>query len=153
MATELKTFDVTTPAGTTKASPQVASLAMPPRLVERIEIMVPTGPNGQLGLQLTTGGQLIYPVDKNTWIIASGEVVNLELTGAIQSGAWQLTSYNTGQYPHTVQVRFYLNVVQQAAQSTPSQPIPLTVLTPLPDATPASSLTDITTPDLIDVTP
>jgi hypothetical protein len=142
MAIEIRVFDVMTPAGTAIATPLVSSLAFPAREVERIEIVVPTGPNGQLGLRLTTGGQAVIPTINNTWIRASGEIVSLALTGQLQSGAWQLTSYNTGQYNHTVQVRFYLNVVQQLAQPQASTPLPVATLSPLPDAIPAGSPDD-----------
>src|SRR6266576_3535614 len=121
MAIELRIFDVTTVAGTAKATPLVTSLAFPPRLVERIQVVVPPGPNGQLGFQFTTGGQQIFPVTPGKFFIASGEVVDLALTDQISSGAWQLTTYNTGQFDHTVQVRFHLNVVTATAQPAPAE--------------------------------
>ena len=87
MAVELRIFDVTTPAGTAKAAPLITSLAFPARIVERIQIVVPTGPNGQLGFQLTSGGQQVLPTNPGAFIVASGETVDLALTGQIQSGA------------------------------------------------------------------
>ena len=148
MAIELRVFDVTTPAGTAKATPQVTSLAFPSRIVERIQIAVPPGPNGQLGFRLTTGGMQVLPINPGAFIISSGEVVDLTLTAQIESGAWQLTSYNTGQYNHTVQIRFYLNVVTDPQSQPPAEPIAVSVLTPLPDATPATSLDVPTLADL-----
>ena len=60
-----------------------------------------------------------------------------------------MTSYNTGQFAHTVQVRFYLNVVQDTAPAAPAQPLSIVALSPLPDASPASSL-DVLTPQALD---
>lgn len=152
-AAEIRVFQVTTPAGTAKASPLITSLAMPPRNVNEIDIIIPPGPNGQLGIALATGGINIIPAVNGTYVTPSGEQIKWTPTGVIQSGAWQLISYNTGNYAHTIEIRFLLSVIGGAPSATVTQPLPVAALSPLPDAVPAGSPNDAVDISLLDVTP
>lgn len=140
MAVEVREFAVTTPAGVTADAPQLADLGFPPRQVDRIEVRVPPGPAGTLGFRLGSGGVQIIPYNEGGWVITDDEVIGWDLTDQIQSGAWQLISYNTGSLPHTVYVRFLLDLVTPATPAaTPIIP-PETLGSALPAGAPAPAL-------------
>lgn len=87
---------------------------MPARTVVEIEIRIPPGPNGELGFAIGMAGQNIIPFNSNEWIVTSDEVIRWQFETPLNSGAWQCQSYNTGTYDHTIQVRFYVNLVTVA---------------------------------------
>src|ERR1700736_123849 len=106
MAGACPSFDVTTPVGTLQTAPLRASLAIPPREVTEIEIIIPPGPRGLVGLAIANGDNPVIPYEPNSWLVSDNEQIRWPLEGHITSGAWQLLAYNLGQYPHTVEVRF-----------------------------------------------
>lgn len=105
MATQLYTFTVTVPAGTTQAAPQVTALTMPAGYVSRVEVRVPPGPRGVVGFALGAAGQPIIPYAAGTWVIADDEPLAWDFERLIQTGAWQLFAYNLGQFAHTLYLR------------------------------------------------
>lgn len=109
MATTVYLFDATIPAGTAASSPATVDMSMPPVIVDRIQIIVPPGPSGLVGFQLTSGGMPVIPVTPGSWIITDDEVIDWDLTGQIDSGGWELTGYNTGTLDHTITVRFLVD--------------------------------------------
>lgn len=106
MADDVFVFDVTTNAGVTQASPITTQLAMPTCIVRRIVVRVPPGPAGHLGFQLAAAGTQIIPVNAGKWIVADNEQLTWDVANVIESGAWEMISYNSGVYNHTVEVRF-----------------------------------------------
>ena len=118
MAREIRSFAVTTPAGTAAASPLLTEIPFPPRTVDSVQIRVPPGPAGSVGFTLSLAGVPVIPCNLGEWIITDDEVIDWDLTGYPDSGAWQLTTYNTGQLDHTIYVRFLLDLAGQTA--TPS---------------------------------
>ena len=124
-ATELRTFEVLVPAGTTAAAPQVTTLAMPPRIVDRLEVRVPPGPNGAVGWAFTSSGQRVFPFAKDTWVVANDETIPVPTEGAPETGAWQLTAYNTGRWDHTLYVRAWLRSPAERQQSVTIVPLDL----------------------------
>ncbi len=123
MAVEVKSFQVLIPAGTLQSAPQVTSLAMPSRVVNRIEVKVPPGPRGEVGFAFTSGGQQMIPVDLNTFIVTDSEEISWDLEDQIDSGAWQLSAYNTGNFPHTLYIRFLITPPQLATTAPVVVPI------------------------------
>lgn len=111
MADETYAFQVLTPVGTALASPLVTNIAMPPRTVRSIEVRIPPGPNGELGFAIGMNNVSVVPVVPNTWVVTSDEVKVWDVTLGLNSGAWQVMSYNTGIYPHTIQVIFHVDQV------------------------------------------
>lgn len=111
MAREFQHFAVTIPAGTPKATPQVTNLTMPPRVVREIEIVVPPGPRGNVGFQLGFSGLQLIPYTTGQFFIADDEVIHWPVDGMPDSGAWQMIAYNTGGFPHTIEVRFLVDLV------------------------------------------
>lgn len=127
---EIQTFEVTIPPGTLKAAPQISNLAMPARIVNRIEIVVPPGCNGLVGFALGAAGQPVLPYNAGAFVVASGETIGWDLIGQIESGAWQCFGYNTGIYSHTLYLRFYLALPQDSAPAAPPTLIDPGLLTP-----------------------
>lgn len=110
MSIEVYTFDVTTPAGTAADAPQTVQIPMPDRQVDRIDVVAPAGLNGTVGFQIGMAGQQIIPVNTGGWIVTSAETVSFDLTGLPTSGAWEVFTYNTGIYPHTLHIRFVVSL-------------------------------------------
>ncbi len=149
MSVELRAFDCLIPAGTAKTAPVAVSLAMPPRIVDRIEVRVPPGSNGAVGFALGSGAQPVLPYNPGAFVVVDDDHFDWPVTGQISSGAWQLIGYNTGQYDHTVYVRFWLSLVNVgAAVPLPATPIEAVILGQAPtDTTDAGDLADTTVPD------
>jgi hypothetical protein len=111
MAREVQFFSVTIPAGTPINAPQVTQMRMPTRLVTEIELRVPPGPRGTVGFRVGSSGTQVLPAQLGTWIVTDDEVIRWPLEGQHDSGSWEFTGYNTGQFPHTVTVRFLVDPV------------------------------------------
>lgn len=120
MARDIQVFDVTIPRGGSAAAPQVFSLAMPPRVVQQVELMLPSGLRGQLHVALAMVGTRIIPSNDTAYITGDGEVIRWPVEGHPDSGAWQLLAYNSGGFPHTIQIRFLLGLVQPASSPGPA---------------------------------
>lgn len=109
MARLVRTFAVLTPAGTAIATPLTTSLAMPSRLVRAVRIRVPPGPAGSVGFALVSGGQQVVPEEAGTYLVMDDEAVEWPLEEQIETGAWQLRSYNVGRWDHTLYLTFLLD--------------------------------------------
>lgn len=144
MATDFRTFAVTIPAGTLVTAPLVTNLTMPPRIVRGVDIRIPPGPSGLMGFALGAAGQPVIPSNAGAWIITDNETINWAIDGFIDSGAWQLFGYNAGLLPHTVYLRFLLDLVNVAAQPPVSPLIPVAQLAPVPDAATVLAVSGVT---------
>lgn len=111
MADQSFAFLVTTPPGTLQSAPQVTQLPMPSRTVKQVEIIIPPGPNGQLGVAVGMNSQQVIPSASNTFLVASDYKNTWDTTTTLNSGAWECISYNTGLYPHTVQFIFHTDLI------------------------------------------
>lgn len=116
-STEVRTFQPVITAGTAIATPLVTALAMPPRIVRRIIIRFPPGPQGQVGVQLRSGGVQVIPWSTGTWLVGDGESIPWEPTATLESGAWQLAGYNLGAFDHTIYLTFELDPVSSRVSS------------------------------------
>lgn len=112
MAREIREFDITITAGTTKAAPSIQAITFPARVVEAIEWRVPPGPNGTMGFAIAAANMAIIPYNTGAFIVTDNEAQSWPINGYIDSGSWQLIGYNTGTYDHTVYLRFLLNLVE-----------------------------------------
>lgn len=125
MAREVYRFPVTVPAGTLQTAPQVTQLSMPPRIVRKVEITVPPGPRGLVGLQLTSGKLPMVPINAGQFLTPDGRTLVFDLDGYITSGAWELTAYNAGGQPHTVEIVFHVDLTQAGSARIGFQPLPV----------------------------
>ena len=112
MAVQVQHFAVTIPAGTAIATPQTTNLEVGIWVVDEIDVDVPPGCNGVVGFQLAMGGQQVIPYNVGTWGVFNDRHLTYPLTDAPTSGAWQLIGYNLGNFPHTLQVTFYLDLTE-----------------------------------------
>jgi hypothetical protein len=117
MAIQVFAFQVTIPAGTAQASPFRQSTQLPERQVSTLEITVPPGPSGLMGFAITMGGVNVLPVSPGTFIVTDDERISWPLTGLPTSGAWQVSGYNTDVWPHTVYLRWLVDLVTQQPSS------------------------------------
>ena len=106
-------FQPTTPAGTSEDSPYTEAFTMPAYEVRLIQWVVPPGPQGNLGWQITYAGVPIVPMNGG-WIITDNERNTFELDEQPNSGAWGFAGYNSGEYDHTVYLRFILDPLDTA---------------------------------------
>lgn len=123
MAAELRAFSVTIAPGVVPAAPSIVALTMPARIVSHVRIRIPPGPLGSVGFALGSSGVPVLPYNPGAWIIGDDEVIDLDVSGQISSGAWQLIGYNTGLNPHTIQVQFSLEL--PSGQLLPTALVPL----------------------------
>lgn len=123
MGDQLQHFTVTVPVGTPIATPQVTQLQTGIFVVNWVEVESPTGMNGHVGFYLASSGAYWLPTSKGTsppWVVTSGSEKHWDVTNGPTSGDFQLVAYNTGGFPHTLQVTFDLSVTA----TTPANPIP-----------------------------
>lgn len=133
MAREVHSFAVTLTAGTTAAAAVTTDVAMPPREIRKITAVIPNGCAGLVGFRLTIAGISVLPVQGTDWIIGNGETIDWVTDGYPNSGAWQLTGYNTDVFDHTIYLRFEVD---------PPNPVPtqsVTVGSTVPTMTSAPS--------------
>lgn len=123
MPIEVRHFSVTIPAGTEVGSPVISSLAMPPRDVNTMRVLVPPGARGHVGFSIGAANQPILPFDQGAWIVADGDTIEWALDDQIDSGAWQLFAYNTGSYDHTLYVTFLVSLPRGPQPATNAAPV------------------------------
>ena len=119
MPYQLFAWDVTTPAGTPETAPQITNLYIPVGQLDSVQIKVPPGPQGQLGFALALAEQPVIPHNTGEWIITDDEEISWSLAGLPNSGAWQVITYNAGNYPHTLYIRFLATPAPLLGVGTP----------------------------------
>lgn len=119
MALQIKPYALVIPAGTAIATPLTFVTDVSPYIVSAVSVVVPDGPNGAVGFRFTSGGLAMVPASATDWIVASGETLEWGMAGQVESGAWQVVAYNTGNYPHTIYVRYFLDLIARAAAAAP----------------------------------
>lgn len=124
MAVEYRYFAVTIPAGTAIAAGFSASLAIPMRVVQQIDVRVPPGPRGEVGFGIGAAGNTIVPQGGQVFIVTDDQPLSFPLENTITSGAWVLYGYNTGLFPHTLYVTFHLQLVGAAPSGTSGTQLP-----------------------------
>jgi len=86
---------------------------MPVMEVERIDWSLPPGCAGLVGFYVSMGGVQVQPLPQGAWVTGDGLSGSWALSGQPNSGAWELTAYNTGAYPHAVHLTFHVALVEQ----------------------------------------
>lgn len=124
MATRIEPFEVTTPKGTAQSSYQTTRLSFQDGRVERVEILVPPGPSGLVGFKLAHSGQSVIPISADTWNVADGVKFDWPLNNFPEGDMWELWTYNTDVYNHTIYIWFH--VMDYGAESF-AAPVPLSI--------------------------
>lgn len=109
MFTVVRHVDVTIPAGTPKASPQVTSFQFGTMVVERVDWLFPHGCNGLVGIQVGAKSVPIIPYDRTQFITRSGDSSGIDLADMHDTGDWSVIGYNTGAFSHTVHLTFRMH--------------------------------------------
>lgn len=112
---------MTVPANTPTTNLQVTNVTLGPRIVDRIEVVIPDGPRGEVGFWIGTAGTQVIPHDPGTFIVSNNEVIGWPLEDMWDSGAWQIQAYNTGLFAHTLEFRFLCSYI--GGSSGASQPL------------------------------
>lgn len=120
-------FAVTIPAGTAKATPLVTLTQFPPNVVDRIDWVFPDGCNGQVGIQIGARSVTVIPGDHTQWFVRSGDSSGYDLSDMPEMGDWSVIGYNTGSFPHTIQVQFMVR------RHEPEPPVPGWLLSDMVD--------------------
>lgn len=109
---------VTIPAGTLKTAPFEGGAVFPPGIVEAVLWRFPGGCNGQVGIKIASSHNPVFPATTTEWIVHSGDVSGYDIQDFPDSGDFSVLGYNTGSFPHTVQVEF------RVRRREPEEPLP-----------------------------
>lgn len=121
MADIIHQFQVSIPAGTTKASPFSKSFSLPSEIIQLIDLDVPPGPGGLMGFYLAASGQQVIPFEMGQYLVWDDREKSWPVENFPTSATWSIVGYNLGVFPHTVVVRFHS---QSAVQTSPTTNIP-----------------------------
>lgn len=130
MASQVRQFTITIPAGTTQVVPFVAALDLDYVEIESIDLEVPPGPGGLMAFYLARSGQQVIPYDVGEWLRWDDVQKTWHLTDQPTGSGWEVVGYNTDVYPHDVTVRFHVSAV--SASPSVSVPVPSFVTTGTP---------------------
>jgi hypothetical protein len=153
---EVRTFAATIPANTPQTSPAIVPITMPAREVAWVKWRVPPGPVGLMGWRLSmSNGQVLLPAGGG-YIVTDNDGDTWTLYDQPDSGAWEVTGYNTDIYDHTVYLDFGVTVPGSAPapvsfipSSSISQPVPVSVPSAL--TVPPITIPAITVPQPVTV--
>ena len=131
MAQRVEIEDITIAAGTPSSAPTSFPLTWREGYPIFIEFRFPPGPSGLVGLQLLHSGRVVIPKRANTFLIADDEVIKWALEDFPYNANYVIRGYNTGVYPHTIQIRVGINEIGQLELTrSPSTLPPLPVTSP-----------------------
>lgn len=128
MALEVRKFAVTVPAGTARAAAIVFSCAIPPRVVDEIEILIPPGPRGEVGFQIAMSGRQVFPTESGAFFVTDDEIIRWPIEDANTGGDWQIIAYNTGAFNHTLELRLLARLTTTAETPGLLNPLPSSAL-------------------------
>lgn len=128
-------MSVTIPAGTAQSAGFTQDMSFPARIVTQINVRIPPGPRGEVGFGIGSAGVIVIPYGGTDYIVTDDEDLVFPLTNAVESGSWTFFGYNTGAYPHTIQVYFSCDPIPLPILAG-SGPLPITAP---PSGTPGSS--------------
>jgi len=122
MAERIEVKTIITPAFTTAAAPMVTSLNFRQGYPTQLELRIPPGPSGLVGVALFHSGQQVIPYQSGEWLITDDESVIWPLSNFPYNAKYTVATYNLDVYAHTIQVRMLLNEIGQ--QAIPAQFVP-----------------------------
>ena len=106
VANRIESFDVSVPAGTSKASPQLTDVSFPDGVLVRVELDVPAGHVGLTGIQILAAHGQMIPYTFGAFLVADNHDFQWDLTGQIDTGSFQVNAYNTDVFDHSFHLRF-----------------------------------------------
>jgi hypothetical protein len=111
MAHQIRHFIVDVPASTPKATPAVTDIAIPVMRLLQVDWHLPPGCAGLVGFFLSMGGVQVQPLPQGTFVLGEGRNGTWHLDDAPDSGAWQVTAYNTGAQPHGIHLSLHVETI------------------------------------------
>jgi hypothetical protein len=111
MAQDIYSFDCTFNPGGSPTSPIIFQLSMPPRIIQSVEFMIPFGNRGAVKFGLGMAGTVIIPSNSGGFLTGDDTTIHWDLEGYPTSGSWQLFGYNSGEFPHLIEVRFLCRLI------------------------------------------
>lgn len=133
MASRIEAFAITVPAGFGSTARNFLDIPFQEGTVSRLEMRIPPGPSGLVGVQIWHSQQRLIPWGGDTFIIGDNESYDWQLTDYPTGGFWTLCAYNSDIYDHTVYLRLHVDDRAQAAP-TPVAIVPVEEQAPAPDA-------------------
>lgn len=131
MASRVEQFEITTPAGTTQAAPQVTALTFLEGVVQRLELTIPGGHVGLTGLAFFHSSIQVIPFAAGTFIRGDDQVMGWDLARYPTGSKWSVRTFNTDFYPHTHYLRLLIEDIPEAPTVPPAAAVPFQ-----PEATP-----------------
>lgn len=126
-ASRVETFAVTIPPNTPIGAPVEIATGWPPGELVAVRIRIPNGHVFRTGMRLLMAHAQAVPATAGAWITGNDDVLEPDLIGQLNSGAWSVQGYNTDLIAHTFYVTYY---VLDTAYTT-TQPDEAPVATPL----------------------
>lgn len=106
MASRIYPLNVTVPAGTLPANPQVTPWVTEDNIMASIELDIPPGHNGLTGIRIMKGDVQLVPWGRGSWVIGNDIDHTFPIGVFMPTGDITVQAYNQGAYSHT----FYLRV-------------------------------------------
>lgn len=124
MADRIELFQVTVPAGTAIAAPQVTATSFADGVVTRIIVTIPPGPSGFCGFKFTHLGGPVIPYTGAGYVIGDDRIVDWPVTNMPSASGWQFVAYNTDIFPHT----FYIEYMIDEIVTGPAPRVPIVAI-------------------------
>jgi hypothetical protein len=115
--------NVATPAQTAVSAPQSTSLALGDVLLRRIDLRIPPGPSGLVGVYIEQAGTQIWPWGTlPTWITGDNDEFSVPIGTEIDNGV-SIVTYNLDYNPHTLYFRFLVTPVSLVSNPAAAVPV------------------------------
>jgi hypothetical protein len=132
MATEIHQFSAKIPAGTPSSAPVTINLGQANYEIESVDVEVPPGPSGLMEFCIALSGQQWIPFEMGEFIRWDNRAGSWQTENQTVNGGWEVIGFNTGEYDHTVTVRFHTNPIPDPASTDPSQIFPTVIINASP---------------------
>lgn len=106
VANRIESFQVTVAAGVTQANAVTTDISVRDGQLQRIELTVPPGHNGQTGIQILAAEAQMIPFTFGAFLVANNEYFGWDMVGVIDTGSFQAKCFNLGSFPHSFYIRF-----------------------------------------------
>lgn len=123
MAERIEVKTITTPAFTPVLTPLVTPLVWRQGYPVQVELRIPPGPSGLVGVALLHSGQQVIPYGSGEWIITDNEPVIWPLSNFPYNAKYAVKTYNLDVYAHSIQIRMLFNEIGQVSFTQPVAPV------------------------------
>ncbi len=123
----VRAVTITTPSNTAQAAPQSTNWTVGNGLVDRVDIVIPSGHVRLTGIRLLWGGRQMVPYDGAEFIQGNDDEITVALGVYVHTGILVVQTFNTDDtYVHSHLLRAYVvDVEREAALVLPLPPAPV----------------------------